>query len=55
MASEVAIERPLPSSLEAERGILGAVLLDNQSLPAALETVRTEDFFSDHHRRIFDP
>jgi len=54
MASEVAIERPLPSSIEAERGILGAVLLDNQSLHAALETLRTEDFFSDHHRRIFD-
>jgi replicative DNA helicase len=54
MAPEVAIERPLPSSLEAERGILGAVLLDNQSLHAALETLRTDDFFSDHHRRIFD-
>ena len=54
MAPEIAIERPLPSSLEAERGILGAVLLDNQSLPAALETLRSEDFFSDHHRRIFD-
>jgi replicative DNA helicase len=54
MAPEVTIERPLPSSLEAERGILGAVLLDNQSLHAALETLRTDDFFSDHHRRIFD-
>jgi replicative DNA helicase len=53
MPPEVAIERPLPSSLEAERGILGAVLLDNHSLNAALETVRPEDFFSDHHRRIF--
>jgi len=54
MPPELAIERPLPSSLEAERGILGAILLDNQSLHAALETLRTEDFFSDHHRRIFD-
>ena len=54
MAPEVAIERPLPASLDAERGILGAILLDNQSLHAALEMLRTEDFFSDHHRRIFD-
>jgi len=54
MAPEVTIERPLPSSLEAERGILGAILLDNQSLNPALEILRTEDFFSDHHRRIFD-
>ena len=54
MAAPVTIERPLPSSLDAERGILGAVLLDNQSLHAALEILRTEDFFSDHHRRIFD-
>jgi replicative DNA helicase len=54
MAPDTTIERPLPASLDAERGILGAVLLDNQSLHAALETLRTEDFFSDHHRRIFD-
>jgi len=54
MPPEVAIERPLPSSLDAERGILGAILLDNQSLHAAVEILRTEDFFSDHHRRIFD-
>ena len=54
MAPELTIERPLPSSLDAERGILGAILLDNQSLHAALESLRTEDFFSDHHRRIFD-
>jgi len=44
---------PLPSSLEAERAILGAILLDNSQLAAVAEKLKTADFFSDHHQRIF--
>jgi replicative DNA helicase len=47
------IERPLPHNLEAERSILGAVLLDNHSLNAAVEKLRSEDFFLPQHRQIF--
>jgi replicative DNA helicase len=54
MASDTALERPLPHNLEAERSILGAVLLDNHALNAAVEKLRSEDFFLPQHRRIFE-
>ena len=54
MASDTVLERPLPHNLEAERSILGAVLLDNHALNAAVEKLRSEDFFLPQHRQIFD-
>ena len=47
------IERPLPASLDAERGILGAILLDNGGLRLAADKLHAGDFFSDHHQKIF--
>ena len=52
--ADTSIERPLPHNLEAERSILGAVLLDNHSLNAAVEKLRSEDFFLPQHRQIFE-
>lgn len=54
MASDSNLERPLPQNLEAERSILGAILLDNHMLNMAVEKLRSEDFFLDQHRRIFE-
>lgn len=54
MATDTALERPLPHNLEAERSILGAVILDNHSLNAAVEKLRAEDFFLPQHRLIFN-
>ena len=48
------LDKGLPSNLEAERSILGAILLDNAVCNQAIELVRREDFFLDSHRRIFD-
>jgi replicative DNA helicase len=48
-----ALERQLPQNTEAERSILGAILLDNNALNAAIEKLKPEDFFHDHHRRIY--
>src|ERR1700723_2827076 len=53
-STEVSIEPPLPHNIEAERSILGAVLLDNHALNAAVERLRSEDFFLPQHRRIFE-
>lgn len=53
MATDTALERPLPHNLEAERSILGAVILDNHTLNAAVEKLRPEDFFLPQHRLIF--
>src|SRR5713101_2039847 len=54
MATEIALERPLPQNLDAERSVLGAILLDNHVLNAAIEKLKPEDFFLEQHRRIFD-
>jgi replicative DNA helicase len=54
MASASTLERPLPHNLEAERSILGAILLDNHALNTAVEKLRTDDFFLPQHRHIFE-
>lgn len=54
MATDTTLERPLPHNLEAERSILGAVILDNHSLNAAVEKLRPDDFFLPQHRLIFN-
>jgi replicative DNA helicase len=54
MATHTVLERPLPHNLEAERSILGAVLLDNQALNTAMEKLRADDFFLPQHRKIFE-
>jgi len=50
---EQSFERPLPNSSEAERAILGAVLLDNALISQAIELLKPEDFYVPSHRRIF--
>lgn len=47
-------DKGLPSNIEAERSILGAILLDNAVCNQAIELVHREDFFLDSHRRIFE-
>ena len=48
-------EKPLPHSQEAEQAVLGAILLNSEALRRVEETsIRPEDFFFDHHRRIFE-
>ena len=53
-ASDPFFEKGLPSNLEAERSILGAILLDNSVCNQAMEMMRRDDFFLDSHRRLFD-
>ena len=47
------LDRGMPASVEAERAILGAILLDNSSYPQAAEYLRADDFSLDSHRRIY--
>src|SRR5580765_6649226 len=46
--------RTLPHNLEAERSVLGAILLHNDAFNFAAEVIDAKDFFRDAHRRIFD-
>ena len=54
MPGTIAVDRTLPQNLEAERALLGSVLLDNGALNVALESIIKDDFFSDGHRLIFE-
>ena len=47
------LEKPLPSSADSERVILGAILLDNALVTQAIEHLSPEDFYQPLHRRIF--
>lgn len=52
---QVDLEKVPPQNIEAEQSVLGAILIDNNALTAALELLNEdgEDFYKDSHRRIF--
>src|SRR5262245_19058419 len=52
--ADLVAERTLPHNLEAERSVLGAILLHNDAFNFAAEVIDSKDFFRDAHRRIFD-
>ncbi|HLG59899.1 MAG TPA: replicative DNA helicase [Vicinamibacterales bacterium] len=47
-------ERTLPHNLEAERSVLGAILVHNDAFNLAAQFIDSGDFYRDAHRRIFD-
>ena len=51
--TDYSLANTLPANVEAERSILGAVLLDNMSYHQAAEHLHAEDFSLDSHRRIY--
>lgn len=52
--STTAAERTLPHNLDAERSILGAILVFNDAYNLAVQVVEPRDFYRDAHRRIFE-
>jgi replicative DNA helicase len=46
--------RTLPHNLDAEKSVLGAILIHNDAFNSAAEVIDSRDFFRDAHRRIFD-
>src|SRR6202046_1895708 len=47
------LDTGMPANVEAEKTILGAILLDNAAHSEAAEKLDSEDFSLDSHRRIF--
>lgn len=45
--------RVVPYSLDAERSVLGAILIENETINDALAVITDAAFFRDGHRRIF--
>jgi len=53
MPTSTVVERAVPHNLEAERALLGSIILDNGALNLAVGTVGRDDYFSESHRAIF--
>jgi replicative DNA helicase len=49
----VSLDRQMPQSPDAERAVLGAILINNHAFYRIIGTIDTEDFFRDAHRTIF--
>ena len=43
-----------PHNLEAEESLLGAILIDQESLAKVLDGVRPEDFYKESHKLIYE-
>ena len=54
MASENAPLSNVPHSLEAERSVLGAVLIDNDLLNRVVPVVTSDDFFRESHAWTYE-
>src|SRR5215468_10405940 len=51
--TDYSLDRGLPASIDAERAVLGAILLDNLTYSQASEHLLADDFSLDSHRRIY--
>ena len=43
-----------PHNLDAEKSLLGGILLDSQAFADVVEIVRAEEFYRDAHRKVFE-
>lgn len=51
--TDISISRIPPHNIDAEKAVLGAILLDNLALGVVLEVIEAGDFYPDGHRKIF--
>jgi len=47
------LEKVPPQNLEAEQSTLGAMMLERAAIEKAVEILRPEDFYWEHHQEIF--
>ena len=50
---DVSLMKVPPQNIEAERFILGGILLDNEAFYQVVEILGTDDFYREAHRKIF--
>ena len=50
---DLTLDAGLPANVDAEKTILGAILLDNAAHAEAAEILEADDFSLDSHRRIY--
>jgi len=49
---DTSIDKVPPQSLEAEQAVLGAIILDGESIAKAIELITPQDFYKESHRKI---
>jgi replicative DNA helicase len=47
------MEKQLPNNLEAEKGVLGSILIDPNAISQVADFLRPDDFYRDAHREIY--
>jgi len=52
-APDIALERGLPANQDAERFVLGAILMDDALYIQVAGSLEADDFSLEKHRRIF--
>jgi replicative DNA helicase len=50
----MAIDRVPPHATDAERAVLGGILLQNSVIDTVLEIIKSDDFYSEGHAKIFE-
>src|SRR4030042_6697268 len=53
-SNTLALDKVPPQNLEAEMAVLGSMLLDEDSISVACESLDRESFYKDTHKKIFD-
>ena len=53
MPNEKATERVTPQNIEAEKSLLGAILISEESLPDITEIVEPKDFYDERNQHIY--
>ena len=53
MSAHNIVEKGLPTNVDAERFVLGSILLDDSFFVQAAGSLEAEDFSLEKHRRIF--
>ena len=54
MAEDDLLKRVMPHDLKAEKSVLGAMFLDNETIGQVSEILTGEDFYARQHGVIFD-
>jgi replicative DNA helicase len=53
MPTDITLDRSFPQSPDAERSILGAILVENRAINRAQEILKEADFYREPHRKIY--
>ncbi len=54
MSDEKVTERVTPQNLDAEKSLLGAILISEESLPDVTEIVKPQDFYDERNQHIYN-